>query len=168
MVVIQNHGRGRDKPAGEETWKITGSNHNASRHGLLTLGAYLLAPGVARRSGRPCRPARGRREPGRADHERGVQAALDHNVSLTEHAVAVERARSPVAQINSFVESLRGSGRLKTFNQLYRAQREAAAAQGRGFVSYSVAMARLRPQIGARLAAGGDLHSPGMLQEVFR
>jgi hypothetical protein len=35
-------------------------------------------------------------------------------------------------------------------------------------MSYSTALGRLRAEIGARLAGGGNVYEPGMLAEVFR
>jgi hypothetical protein len=96
------------------------------------------------------------------------EAAAAHGIALTEHDVAMARARSAVARVESFMASLQSTGRLRAFNELYKAQRQAAVAQGRRFISYGAAMRRLRVEIGARLAAGGDLHAPGMLAEVFR
>jgi hypothetical protein len=57
---------------------------------------------------------------------------------------------------------MKGTGRLRAFNTSYKAARAAAAARGEGFMSYCVAMSRLRAQIAARLAGGGDVYSPGL------
>lgn len=82
--------------------------------------------------------------------------------------MAVERAGAAAAQVEAFVASMKGTGRLKAFNGAYKAAKAAAAARGEGFMSYTVALSRLRTQIGARLAGGGNVYEPGLMAEVFR
>jgi hypothetical protein len=73
------------------------------------------------------------------------QAAQDHQVALTPHETAIERAGEAAARLNGHLASLRGTGRLKIFDQHYKAARSAARARGEsGFMSYSVALGRLR------------------------
>jgi hypothetical protein len=96
------------------------------------------------------------------------QAAAECGVTLTPHDVAMERAKDAAARIESFMDSLKGTGRLKAFNTTYKAARAAAAARGEGFMSYTVALGRLRARIGARLAGGGNVYEPGLMAEVFR
>ena len=96
------------------------------------------------------------------------QAAADHGVTLAPHDIAVERAGEAAARVDAYANAMKGTGRLRAFNETYRAQRQ-AAAKGWGFMSYSTALGRLRAQIGARLAAGGNVYEPSdMLAEVFR
>jgi hypothetical protein len=95
------------------------------------------------------------------------EAAADHGVTLTENAVAIERAGEAAARIESFMDSLKGTGRLKAFNMTYEAAKAAAAARGDGYMSYTVALGRLRAAISARLAGGGNVYEAGLLAEVF-
>jgi hypothetical protein len=113
-----------------------------------------------------------RREAGESTDVATVLAALqqavdERNVTLTEHSIAVERAKDAAARIESFMDSLKGTGRLKAFNTTYKTARAAAAARGEGFMSYTVALGRLRARIGARLAGGGNVYAPGLMAEVF-
>jgi hypothetical protein len=71
-------------------------------------------------------------------------AAADHGATLTPHNAAIERARSAVARVDAFVSSMKGSGRLRAFNESYRAARVAAAARGESFITYNVAEALAR------------------------
>jgi len=96
------------------------------------------------------------------------QAAADHQAVLTPHETAIERAGDAAVRIDAFVDSMRRSGGLQVFNRHFKAAKAAAAARGEGFMSYTVALSRLRAQVGARLAAGGDVYAPGLMAEVFR
>jgi hypothetical protein len=82
------------------------------------------------------------------------EAAAGHGVTLTEHEIAVARAKDATQRINAFVDSMRKTGSLQVFNRHYKAARAAALARGESFMSYTAALGRLRSQIAARLAAG--------------
>jgi hypothetical protein len=85
-------------------------------------------------------------------------------VPLTPHSAVIERASAAVARIDAGLTSAQGRGALAFFNTEYRRRRLAAAAAGKGFMSYSVAMTRLRQAIADAIAAGGRIEVSLMLQ----
>jgi hypothetical protein len=57
--------------------------------------------------------------------------------------------------LDLMVEEMQANGALKAFNAMFKARRSAAAAQGRGFMSYHVAELRLRKALIPALASSG-------------
>jgi hypothetical protein len=82
-------------------------------------------------------------------------AAAKSRTTLTAHDVAIGRAREMAARLDVMVEEMQASGALKSFNREFKARRAAASAQGRGFMSYGTASARLRKMLAASLASSG-------------
>ena len=66
-------------------------------------------------------------------------AAAQLHTPLTDHTVVVQRVGEAVNRIDDSLKAAQRRGDLAFFNQLYKAQRVAAQAQGRGFMSYGVA-----------------------------
>jgi hypothetical protein len=77
-----------------------------------------------------------------------IAAAL--GVTLTAHAVAVERAAACVAKIDAAMAEAKANGMLRFFNSSYGLLRRRARDQGRAFPSYSTAYDRLRKGVYAR------------------
>jgi hypothetical protein len=66
---------------------------------------------------------------------------------VTEHAIVAERAAAAVKKIDAGMAWAQRTGVLMQFNAEYKRRRLAAASQGKGFMSYSEATARLRQAI---------------------
>lgn len=75
---------------------------------------------------------------------------------LTPHGAAIARATKMASALDQLVTEMRASGALKAFNQMFKARRAAAAAEGRGFMSYGAASARLRKMPAASLSSSGN------------
>jgi hypothetical protein len=91
-------------------------------------------------------------------------AAADQRVTLTPHAMAVDRARTAVARLDSYLEAGRTGGVLQKFNAEFKRRRTDAKADGKGFMSYSVATSRLRRALVPLLMSGGH---PAIGQTLF-
>jgi hypothetical protein len=88
-------------------------------------------------------------------------------VPLTPHSAVVQRAAQAVARIEAGLTSAQGRGALAFFNAEFRRRRLAAAAAGKGFMSYDVALARLRQAIAGAIAAGGNIEA-ALVFQVFK
>jgi hypothetical protein len=82
------------------------------------------------------------------------QAAAQQKIALTEHETAVRRAALAVNELEATFEAMRKEGRLRAFNVAYAAYRAAAADRGEGFLSYGIALQRLKLVLAPQLAAG--------------
>jgi hypothetical protein len=85
---------------------------------------------------------------------------------LTTHDAVLERATAAVARIEAGLRSAQGRGALAFFNSEYRRRRLAAAAAGKGFMTYRTALARLRGVIAGSIAAGGRIET-ALVFQVF-
>jgi hypothetical protein len=74
-------------------------------------------------------------------------------IPLTDHATAVTRARAAVSRISAALDEAHSHGDLKFFNREFHRRRMAARAAGKPFMSYAVAMQKLRREL-AGVAAG--------------
>jgi hypothetical protein len=92
-----------------------------------------------------------------------VAAAARLKTPLTDHATVAQRVGEAVGRIDDSLKAAQRRGDLAFFNQLYKAQRVAAAAQGRSFMSYGVALRRLRQAVAAAAANGGAVTRSLML-----
>ena len=93
-------------------------------------------------------------------------AAARLKTPLTDHATVAERATEAVDRIDTALTAAQRRGDLAFFNQLYKAQRVAAQAQGRGFMPYGLALRRLRIAV-AHAAANGGQCSRSLMLSVF-
>jgi hypothetical protein len=84
-------------------------------------------------------------------------------IELVAHATVLQRAQAALAKIDQRMVTAQRTGALSEFNQQYRERRLAAAKQGRKFMSYSAATARLRKAL-AKAAAGEPV---AIVREVF-
>jgi hypothetical protein len=75
-------------------------------------------------------------------------AARDQGITLTAHSVAMGRAAIGAKKIDDYIGGLKGTGVLAGFNREYKKRRMAAAVSGKGFLTYSKALARLRGRVG--------------------
>jgi hypothetical protein len=90
-------------------------------------------------------------------------AAAALGITITEHATVVERAKGAVARIEERVAQAQRTGALAAFNSEYRRRRLEAARDGRRFMTYRQARARLRKALG-KVAAGEPV---AIVREVF-
>jgi hypothetical protein len=84
------------------------------------------------------------------------EAAASRHVSLTPHAVAIERAAMAAGDIDRAFDQLKQGRLLQNFNRAYRAHRVAAKRDGHGFMPYRVALERLKRVVARILASGQD------------
>jgi hypothetical protein len=89
----------------------------------------------------------------RRDGDGILAAAGALGIPLTAHASLINRAKAASGRIDAALCKAQRGGDLGFFNSEYRARRQAAAAAGRGFMSYQAAQGRLRSAI-AGVAAG--------------
>jgi hypothetical protein len=82
------------------------------------------------------------------------QAAAQQKIALTEHDTAMRRAALAVNEHEATFGAMRKEGRLKSFNAAYAQYRQAAADRGEGFVSYGIALQRLKLALAPQLAEG--------------
>jgi hypothetical protein len=82
-----------------------------------------------------------------------LAAARALGIVVTEHSVVMARVRGSIERIDTTLVKAQSAGSLKFFNLQYQRRRLAAQAEGKGFISYTVAKQRLRKAI-AEVAAG--------------
>ena len=85
---------------------------------------------------------------------------------LTDHATVAQRVGEAVGRIDDGLKAAQRRGDLAFFNQLYKARRVAAQAQGRGFMPYGLALRRLRIAV-AHAAANGGQCTRSLMLSVF-
>jgi hypothetical protein len=93
-------------------------------------------------------------------------AAARLKTPLTDHAVVAQRVEAAVGQIDASLAAAQRRGDLAFFNQAYKARRTAAAAQGKGFMAYGLALRRLRQAV-ASVAANGSAITRSLMLSVF-
>ena len=86
--------------------------------------------------------------------------------TLTDDDDAIRRADYSMQRLDLVFEEMRRDGTLRIFNTRFKAGRAAAAAEGRGFIGYNTALARLKLQLIPMLAAGKPIES-GVFAKVF-
>lgn len=71
-------------------------------------------------------------------------------------------------QVDTYLQRLKTNGDLHAFNAEYRRRRVAAKANGKGFMSYSTALARLRNEVMSKLGNRNAIcESSSLLNDVF-
>jgi hypothetical protein len=95
-----------------------------------------------------------------------ARSAATLRATLTDDVTAVSRASSAVVKLDAYMDSLRGTGTLEEFNRRYKAGREAARAQGQGFMGYSVVLGRFKLALVPMLQSGKAMG--GVFDEAFR
>ena len=93
-------------------------------------------------------------------------AAARLHTPLTPHATVAQRVCAAVGRIDDGLKAAQRRGDLAFFNQLYKAQRVAAAQRGCGFMSYGLALRRLRIAV-AHAAANGGQVTRSLMLSVF-
>jgi hypothetical protein len=134
--------------------------HAVSVHWLPETNARAIVTQARRDAGR---------NPDAATATRALaQAAADQRVTLTPHHVAMARAGEATRRLDAYIESLRARGAMKEFTKAYRRQRLAAAASGKGFMTFAVAELRLRRAL-IPLLIGGRAVGPtsSLFAEIF-
>ena len=96
-----------------------------------------------------------------------AMAAQELRVTLTPHDVAISRAVEAAAKLDRYFEAMRRSGQLAMFNQQYRQRRMEAVACGRGFMSWSAAMARLRAALIPLLIGNATVAPQSLFSQIF-
>jgi hypothetical protein len=86
--------------------------------------------------------------------------------TLTPDDIAIARAANSMQRLDSLIATMRVDGTLALFNQRYKRGRAAAKAEGRGFMGYNTALARLKLALIPALTAGKPI--AGIFAEVFR
>jgi hypothetical protein len=99
----------------------------------------------------------------RADSLDVVKAAATLGVRLVEHGAALQRTEQIVAKLDARLDRAQRAGDLGFFNRTYKLRRQQAQAEGRSFMPYSAAQARLRKAI-VGVAAG---EAPAIVARVF-
>jgi hypothetical protein len=80
----------------------------------------------------------------------------------------MERAAIGAKKIDDYIGGLKGTGVLAGFNREYKKRRMAAAATGAGYLTYSVALARLRASLVPILNSGQKPAVGTLFEQVFR
>jgi hypothetical protein len=92
------------------------------------------------------------------------RAAASLRVALTADNIAVERARNAAMRLDAY---LSGRGVLRDFNAAFKQRREAAAMQGKGFMSYWAAETRLRKALIPMLAGAHTASPQSLFAQIF-
>jgi len=82
------------------------------------------------------------------------RAAGELRVVMTENGTALTRATTQANRLTERIETMRRNGTIAEFNREYRQRRALAAANGRGYPSYSHMLTRLRRALIPVLASG--------------
>jgi hypothetical protein len=96
---------------------------------------------------------------GRMSIDAAVATAAIHSaagrlkIPIVENDVVLSRAKLAAGALSGALDAAQNDGTLKLFNKRYRKRRQAAQAEGRAFVSYGTARAKLESEL-ARAAAG--------------
>jgi hypothetical protein len=99
----------------------------------------------------------------RSDSGDVVAAAKAAGVRITEYHVMVARARAAVERLGARVAKAQRAGDLGYINREYKRRRQEAQAEGRPFMPYRAAQARLRKALVG--VAAGD--RPHIIARVF-
>jgi hypothetical protein len=83
-----------------------------------------------------------------------LYAARLLGLSVTPHAVVVQRASAAVARIDAGLDKAQEQGLLMEFNRQYKRRRMQAQEHGKGFLPYRHAKARLRKLLATTAAKG--------------
>ena len=95
-------------------------------------------------------------------------SATSVGATLTLNEVAIARATDAATRLDSYLDAMRRSGTLREFNAQFKRRRMEATANGRGFMNYKVAEARLRAALIPMLVGGGrHAVGAGMFAEIF-
>jgi hypothetical protein len=93
-----------------------------------------------------------------------VARALE--IPITPHDIVLLRAGAAVARIESALRQAQANGGLSFFNAEYKRRRLEARAQGRRFMRYDEAMARLRKVLAGAATNGGV--TKAIVEQVFQ
>jgi hypothetical protein len=82
------------------------------------------------------------------------RAAKEHRCTLTTHADAMARAKKANAELEMILTTMRREGQIAVFNRVYATRRQQARSRGKGFLSYTSALTRLRLALIPSLVSG--------------
>jgi hypothetical protein len=94
-----------------------------------------------------------------------MRAAIHHHEHLTSHEIAIGKAAAMAARLDAMVDGMRRDGTLMEFNARFKRGRAAAAAEGRGFMNYGLALRRLKVCLVPMLQSGRPIS--GVFEQVF-
>jgi hypothetical protein len=93
------------------------------------------------------------------------RAAAALGIRCVEHAHMMQRTEEIVRRLDARLRTAQSTGALQSFNREFQRRRQAAFAQGRSYMGYSAARARLRQ---ALTDAAAGKAAPGIIARVFR
>jgi hypothetical protein len=97
-----------------------------------------------------------------------ARAAASLGATLTPDDVAISRASAAVIRLDATIEQMRRSGQLAEFNSRYKRGRAAALAEGRGYMNFAVAMARLKRALVPHLIGRDTAPMQSLFEQIFR
>ncbi len=89
-----------------------------------------------------------------------------HEVMLTPHERAIERAKSCTHRLDTVLVALQQAGHLHSFNRAYQTHREAKRAQGESVVPYWIARNDLRRLLIQQLIAAHEVDLDAALKAI--
>jgi hypothetical protein len=92
-------------------------------------------------------------------------AAASLGATLTPDDIAVAHAANSMMRLDAMIHKMKVSGELHQFNRRYKIERAAVLAEGRTFMSYGNALARLKLALIPGLQSGRPIS--GLFAEVF-
>jgi hypothetical protein len=109
---------------------------------------------------------------GKAPNAAEAEAALHQSATinrtvLTPHKTMMARAEVGAKRVDDYLAGLRGTGILTGFNREFKKRRMAAAATGAGYMTYKIALGRLRLALVPMLATG-QKPTVGLFETIFR
>jgi hypothetical protein len=153
----------RDKSGGAPTFAITTSKITGTVVARWWIAARD-APRVAK-AARQCAGANPNLPAATAALARSAAAV---GATLTPDDIAISRASAAVTRLDVMVEQMRRSGQLQEFNSRYKRGRAGALAEGRGFMTYGIAMARLKAALVPHLIGQSAGSMQGLFEQIFR
>jgi hypothetical protein len=94
-----------------------------------------------------------------------MRSASTVGATLTPDETAIRRAADALIRLDVMISRMKRDGTLHQFNVRYKAERAAAQTQGRGFMSYTAATARLKLALVPGLQSGKPI--VGLFADVF-
>jgi hypothetical protein len=138
------------------TGKVTGTA--AARWWIAAQDAQRVATGARRLAGEG------------ADAAKAIAAVMRSagalGATLTPDDIALARAANSMLRLDAMLHEMGRDGTLREFNRRYAVGRAAAKAEGRGFMTYEQAMARLKRALIPGLTLGKPI--TGLFAEVFQ
>jgi hypothetical protein len=97
-----------------------------------------------------------------------ARSAASLRAVLTADDVAIGRASAAVVRLDAMIEQMRRDGTLREFNARFKRGRAAALAEGRGFMNYAAATARLKRALIPHLIGRDTAPMRSLFEQIFR